>query len=59
MDGQRKLLGTVSLELRPGEMRHVKLWTKHYRDMADEGLLTPEQAGHVCRAEETIVIAAH
>lgn len=32
---------------------------KHYRDMAGEGHLKREQAGHVCRAEKTIVIAAY
>lgn len=67
MDDQKKLLGKFSLALRPGEIRHVKLCgqsitealhgiTEHYS--TGEGLLMPEQAGHVCRAEKTVGTAA-
>ena len=48
------------MKLRPGDMRHIKLlWAKYGRDVADEELLTLEQAGHVCSAEDPLVIASY
>ena len=59
MDGQRELLGKHLIGTETwGDEACKAVWAKYDRDVADEELLTLEQAGHVCSAEDTLVIAS-
>jgi len=60
LDGKRKLRGKHLIGTETWRNEACKaVWAKCDRHMADEELLTPEQARHVCRAEHTLVIALH
>ena len=51
--------GNISLELRPGEMRHVKLCGQGMTETQQMRVPNTKQAGHVYRAEDTLVIAVY